>query len=372
MKKWEAAVLIAAAFLIVMLTLGSRFFISPISLDIVIGHSMYPTLKQGDLALGISTSLSGYRPGDIVIYCRSASYCIIHRVIETGNGTITTKGDFNPIPDPPVSPSEVKYRVVLSIPAWIWIPSLFLLTSLSYLDPRMLKASLLSPFNLEAFLYTLILLALFLVFLFAIVQEPGRAAPIQLPSMTLRGIGFAENRSTVLIQYNLYNLTPLSIQSCYAGVSQLSLPCSASIINGSTVSVGIPSGLLYYLYSNNEGSFTLNITLSLDKGTLLGSYPLVISWQSPSLSIENSTLVIENRNPVPLKILNSTVYYMNATAYYGSPLMVGKMSLLNETEIPPMGILRKPFPPEQDYAYVEVYYEYMNQTVRWVGKAQFS
>lgn len=367
--------LLIASFLVAFFlfsTLGARLNISPISINIIVGHSMYPTLKQGDLAIGISASIDKYSKGDIVIYCRSFNYCIIHRVISFENGTLITKGDNNPIPDPPVSPESVRYRVIFTIPAWLWIPSLFLISSLSYIDIRRPRESLFSAFNLEAFLYTLILLSFVTLFVIIIIQEPGKATSIPTPEITLKSIYFSENKSSVFLIYNLQNITLLSLQSCSVGTSNFTLPCEGSIYSNDSLSVAIPEELLLRLYESDETYFQINLTITLDKGVLLGRYPLIISWQKPELILEDSNLIIENKNPVPLRVLNATIYYMSSTAYFGSPLLMESISLLNETIIPPMGVLKEDFPVKYDYAYIKIFYEYMNQTVMWVGKVQFS
>ncbi|MGB9725569.1 MAG: signal peptidase I [Fervidicoccaceae archaeon] len=364
--------LIAASLFIVLITVGPHFFPFPLSLNIVWGFSMYPSLKPADMVISASTKLVSYSPGDVVIYCPSAFHCIIHRVMSINESTVITKGDFNPIPDPPVRPSEVEYRVLLSIPAWLWISLLMISISLSYVDLRNLKRSLLSEFSLEAFLYIMVLLALMLTFVLVILQSPGRAAEISAPQIFLRSAVLTENKTAVMISYSTHNLSLLRLLSCSVGTSSLSSPCEGIILNGTSLEIALPSDLLQGFYMSGTTYFLVNLTLQTDKGELVGSYPLTIAWLEPELTIENSTLLIENRNPVPLRIMNSTVYYMNSTAYYGSPLMVEKLILLNETMLPPMGILRETITPKYNYAYVEVFYEYRNQTVRWVGKVQFS
>ncbi|MEM0021651.1 MAG: signal peptidase I [Fervidicoccaceae archaeon] len=362
----------AAAILIFLLAIGSRLFSFPASINIVWGFSMYPTLKPGDLALSISTSISSYSPGDIVIYCSDPFHCTIHRVLNVSDGIVTTKGDFNPIPDPPVKRESVRYKLLLSVPAWLWISSLFILSIFSYIDIRKFEESLLSPFSLEAFVFTLVLLVLVLSFLFTVIQAPGKAAEIQLPSITLSSIGLSENKTLVVLNYNLRDLSIESVDSCSFVLQSTSFPCSASILNGTTLIAPMPADLLQALYENQSTYYQLNLSLNLDKGKLTGSYPLVISWQEPELEIENASLLIQNPNPVPLSIINSTIYYVNATSYYGSPRIEKSMSLLNQTLVPPAGSLKIEFPSQYDYAYVEVFYEFMNRTNRWVGIAEFT
>lgn len=77
------------------------------------GPSMNPLLRENDL-LGLERcGHAGVRPGDVVAFADPASgMVVVHRVISSGPGGLTTRGDNNSRPDdPPVQPSRIIGRV---------------------------------------------------------------------------------------------------------------------------------------------------------------------------------------------------------------------------------------------------------------------
>ena len=100
-----------------------RFFNSPISIAIVSGRSMEPALNIGDLTILIKTE---FEVGDIVLWCRGTFNCVLHRLVAVDNETVITKGDANPINDPPLQRDMILYKAVFVIPWYIWIPALII------------------------------------------------------------------------------------------------------------------------------------------------------------------------------------------------------------------------------------------------------
>ncbi len=103
-----------------------RYIGSPISIVIVSGTSMRPTLDIGDLAILVRDSDVG--EGDIVLWCRNNLDCILHRVYQINSTYVITKGDANEVPDPPIPIDRIEYKAVLTLPSYIWIP--FIIASL--------------------------------------------------------------------------------------------------------------------------------------------------------------------------------------------------------------------------------------------------
>lgn len=104
----EVVLGVLAVVLLVLMALGY------VTLAVVEGTSMEPTLQTGDVVVVIK----GVKPGelsvgDIVVYRRGSSL-IIHRVVSVGHSGIVTKGDNNWAPDPPV-PYEAVVGKVLSV-----------------------------------------------------------------------------------------------------------------------------------------------------------------------------------------------------------------------------------------------------------------
>jgi len=128
--------------ILVLLALA-RFLDLPVSFFMVSGRSMEPTLLIGDLVFGIKTN---YTVGDIVVVeGANRVNCIVHRVVEITQRSVTTKGDANPGPDNPVGREHVLYRVFLVVPRFLWIPPLLavlFLTGLEYLKSLLHGAEL--------------------------------------------------------------------------------------------------------------------------------------------------------------------------------------------------------------------------------------
>lgn len=80
---------------------------------VVLSGSMEPALSVNDLI--VVRENENYNIGDIVVY-QAGSELIVHRIIETGDGTVTTMGDANPVADAPIHSKNIKGRVFLSIP----------------------------------------------------------------------------------------------------------------------------------------------------------------------------------------------------------------------------------------------------------------
>ena len=74
--------------------------------------SMWPALKQGDLVLikGVEGK-DEVNIGDIIVYQNPKGFTI-HRVIKTGEDTLTTKGDANNVEDNPIEYEEVIGKAV--------------------------------------------------------------------------------------------------------------------------------------------------------------------------------------------------------------------------------------------------------------------
>jgi signal peptidase len=95
----------------------------------VISGSMSPTMDVGDVAIVQKVSANSIKPGDIIQYWKEGGM-VIHRVIDVqdqgGTKLFITKGDANAAPDvQPVHPSQIKGKLVLTIPKVGWIPIAF-------------------------------------------------------------------------------------------------------------------------------------------------------------------------------------------------------------------------------------------------------
>jgi signal peptidase I len=119
---WRSLLRFTGYFLLVLFIFLAiaRFIDFPVSMSMVAGRSMEPTLYMGDLVFGVKVA---YGVGDIVVIeGASRMGCIVHRVVDIGERSVTTKGDANPGPDNPINRSSVLYKVMLVVPRLLWIP----------------------------------------------------------------------------------------------------------------------------------------------------------------------------------------------------------------------------------------------------------
>lgn len=96
---------------------------APLGFSVSIGSSMFPELQSGDGVLLVSSRLVSLKPGDIAVY-KSGGVFIVHRIMRIEKNTVIFKGDDNVEPDPPVSKSNVYYKVIYKIPFPLWLLTL--------------------------------------------------------------------------------------------------------------------------------------------------------------------------------------------------------------------------------------------------------
>ena len=80
------------------------------SFAIVVGNSMYPSLKDGDFLVVNNTT--NCEIGDVICFFDKENRRIVHRVIEIDGEKITTKGDFNKVNDKPINKTQIIGKVV--------------------------------------------------------------------------------------------------------------------------------------------------------------------------------------------------------------------------------------------------------------------
>lgn len=80
---------------------------------VVLSGSMEPEFSKGDLIVVNETDT--YEVNDIVVF-QDGNSLVVHRIINIGGETITTKGDANKSADEPINISAVKGKVLFWIP----------------------------------------------------------------------------------------------------------------------------------------------------------------------------------------------------------------------------------------------------------------
>ena len=87
--------------------------------SVVLSGSMEPELRVDDLIF--VRRESGYDVGDVVVYQRMG-VSVVHRIVSDGDLSVTTKGDANNVADDPISPSDIKGKVVGRVAgAGVWV-----------------------------------------------------------------------------------------------------------------------------------------------------------------------------------------------------------------------------------------------------------
>ena len=80
---------------------------------VVLSGSMEPALSTGDLL--IIAEQDAYKINDIIVF-QDGRIAVTHRIVDIKEEHIVTKGDANNTNDAPISPAQIKGKVVCAIP----------------------------------------------------------------------------------------------------------------------------------------------------------------------------------------------------------------------------------------------------------------
>lgn len=96
------------------------FSFSSYRIGFVVGNSMFPSLKDGDVLIMKKAEIENlFEPdliGQIVLYKDKEGIFVVHRVVKAKGAKVVTKGDANPAPDPRITVSQIKYVYLAKIP----------------------------------------------------------------------------------------------------------------------------------------------------------------------------------------------------------------------------------------------------------------
>lgn len=277
-----------------MILVFGRYIGLPIFIALVVSPSMVPTIYPGDMVLFIK---SGFDVGDVVIWCSSAMFCVVHRVVEINGSVITTKGDANPIPDKPVPAETVKGVAKTVIPRWLWIPAASMLVAF-YLYRRLRTIPRSTPGT--AFAIVLGYAAATSIYIFIIPASPILVDGLIQPSMDLRGV-YIEN-NTVYAVLIPRNASIASIEACRYIYGSHIAACTA-FFNSSVIWIEIPSEVFRVM--NIEGIPRIDLNIVADLTLIGGRHAKLISWnytvfhtyREPVIEITGGRAVIRNPNP---------------------------------------------------------------------------
>ncbi len=350
----------------------SRLMYFPVNLSIVSGYSMYPTLRPGDLVVGLHKEITGYGVGDVVVWCSSLTYCTVHRVTRFMDAYVMTKGDNNPLEDPPIPESYVKYKVVLVVPSIAWLPACFILASLYLIKERKKIVMFVRGFTgveLLVFLVFIIIniTLIALVPIYHFTTEPV----ITKPSMYLTSIEILDPGSLILVRYRLQYLSIISIAGCLIEVGDQLIKCSAYIPTSDSVIIVVPPETYTLAYEKGVNSFKTLVNLTLDKGFLVGSYSLHISWNRLGVSVNGSSLVLSNPNYIPINITYAKVTYVS----YDKESRIHKVVQVDELKsfvVGPRNTYTLLVESKGEYAYVMIKYLLMGEEVVEQRRIDFS
>ena len=299
MRISNLAVLLAALALLA-LVLG-RLAGLPVAVVMVSGRSMEPSLRLGDLVVAVR---SGFGVGDVVIWCTSPTYCVVHRVVNVTDGLIVTKGDNNPVPDAPVPRGLVRYRVVLTIPRELWAPPALLLVGVYAYRRRRALAQVQVGRVAVAVLLSYFLFSLTLALL-APTYFTHNVAPLRIPSINLRSARLWPG-GLVALNYTPLGASIEEVEACLAVAGGLRAPCAAEG-GGDGLVVKVPTALLEYM--NEHGlsilEVRLNATLSCGqswRGRLVGRYLVPVPWRPLRVEAGGGVVRIYNPNPAAVRV----------------------------------------------------------------------
>lgn len=288
----------------------ARFIDFPVSMFVVGGRSMEPTLLVGDLVFSFK---GDYTVGDIVVVeGANRVNCIVHRVVNVTEKYVTTKGDANPGPDSPIDKNNVLYKVVFVVPRLLWLPpvlavSLFLgyryWRSLRVVGVWMTFVTIVLSFSI-----------LNIVFMTSMpIFHVHQSIPLNKPSIHLKSITLSNDFRFFRATYtDIQILNFLRINWTRISAADREFTPEHAFMEGDTFIVSIPMEVYEVLYANSTSetsSFWVYCSIVFDKATLYGYYPVTFSWRRMDVNVVNGTMVVFNPNPIPINASFEIQYF---------------------------------------------------------------
>ncbi len=303
--------LYAAAILIIVLGIG-RIIGLPIFLSIVATGSMAPSLQPLDMVVAVR---KGYGQGDIVIWCSAPMYCVIHRVVDANSSVVITRGDANPVPDPPISPGLVRGVVVLVIPRLLWI-SLVLAPLIAYGVVLAYRRR----FGIKIFLggtalaYSIMILytSFSAILMLTSPINPVLFDNLVIPSAELIGIDYNYSSGSIYASYSLRDMEIINITSCTMVLSNTTISCYPKLLV-SLVEIEVPGEMLRQMNLGGINTLRVKLGMSLSKGASLETYfyTVYINPRPPVINVSGGIARIYNPNHFCLDT-NITILWANA------------------------------------------------------------
>ena len=285
-----------------------RFLGLPLFFAAIASPSMEPVIRVGDVVVVQRGAPFGV--GDVVMWCSSPFYCVVHRVVEVGPTYVVTKGDANPVNDLPVSPSSVVGKVVAVIPRETFLAAVILIVGAQVWSRR---HSLLRPSDPLTFMvYGLIAFLALSVVTLLFFPAPSVFEVGEFPTPSVNLISAEYSNGTVTLRYRVENTQLIDIISCSFGARGIAeVRCPEAEVWGDGVDIPVPSSFLATLNERGLNRFWVSLVSSLVRnGTLKGNYTLIFEASRLAVNVVNGFLVVRNPNPFPVPY-NLTIYYTN-------------------------------------------------------------
>jgi len=285
---------------VAVLTILARFLPVPFALFTVVSGSMEPSIRPLDTGIAIATN---YNVGDVVVWCTTPWYCVMHRVRNITSSYIITRGDANPLQDPPIPKNLVRGKVVLVIQREFWLPIVIALIAFIGYTYKKQILSLFTP--------TIMLPVGYIVFTFFSLSfvATQMGLTINIPYISLSRNYIVDNSSNCVANIQYYE-KDIELKNV-ATIKIFNVTYNSHItFTNDTISIVLPEEATM-LAVNNGLKLNIYVEANLSRrGVLKGSYSIPLVVRDPKIYLANDTLIIENPNCYPMKF-NITWVYAN-------------------------------------------------------------
>lgn len=275
--------------LLILSYLSRAGVLSLLGIAVVVTASMEPYIERGDLVVYANVP---YDVGDTLFYCRTPSFCVVHRLIGyehlSGNGRILfTRGDANGAHDPPVLESMVRGKVLLVVPRELWIPPALLALVYS------LWGLMRSRMGLAYASWTLPALLL-IISLYVMLSDAPQAERISYPIFSLVGIYYEECTATIAYRGEL------TLTSATVSVDGESVDAN---VTNNKIFIRLPKeSLTRAFHEDHRPRIVVHGDLGA-VGSFKGSYELFAWGKDPDIVLQEKRLIINNTNCFPIDLL---------------------------------------------------------------------
>ena len=297
----------------VLVAIVSKLLPIPFGIFIVPTRSMVPVIHPGDMVIVYGKHV---RVGDIVVWCTSALYCVVHRLVEIRDGLIVTKGDANPVPDNPVPVSKLKGKVVAIVPWYIWIPLLLLVVFIVSAPSitSVLEREEVSPIAIAAGVFGFYVVLAAVMPLLYTSMSIAMLGYVKPPLLYLAKIGFDNGDCAVTIHYvGTRGLRVLSVSRVAVDHTWI----DTYVVGNNTLRIYLPPMLLSrHVEESSSPKLSITVDAVLTRlGHLKGKYSVVVPFKPLRVMKSNGKVVILNPNCYPIRV-NITFLYAHGP---GSP-----------------------------------------------------